>query len=190
MNEAKRKKIQLAIFQGASLLATLAVVYYFTYIDKPERFDPAILIYAFIGSMGSLGLEALLEGREKNRKRVFIVYDQNDKEFALALSNYLSINKTLVYDENKIVKAGDRFNKNLRESILNSDSFIIVLSENLLLSDFLKEEISVAEVGDKKIIPVIKDDTVIPGFLSGYKPLNFKRSDNGSLEFEHLLSAI
>lgn len=175
------------------VIVILSLMCYTTSLINP-KFDLSTCLQTIAGGLLGLGFSCCIilfyERKMKKKKCVFITYDQNDREFALALSNYLSINKTIVYDENQIVRIGDSFNENLKESIVNSDSFIVVLSENLVFSDFLKKEISLAEEGNKKIIPVIKDNTAIPSFLSNYKPANFKRSHNGSFEFQQLLGAI
>ena len=175
------------------VIAILSLMCYTTSLINP-KFDLSTCLQTIAGGLLGLGFSCCIillhERKMKKKKCVFITYDHNDREFALALSDYLSINQTIVYDENQIVKAGDSFNENLKESIVNSDSLIIVLSENLVFSDFLKKEISLAVKENKKIIPVIKDNTAIPSFLSNYKPANFKRSYNGSPEFRHLLSAI
>lgn len=154
-------------------------------------FKLSSLLEPMVGILVVTGLYTLLYIKVARRqKRVLMIYHRNDEEFALALLDYLSANNIIVYKENKVVRIGDRIDKKLKRSIHSYDSFIVVLSKNLLHTDFLKKEIDLAKEKNKKVIPVIKDNTTIPSFLSEFKPADFKGGENGSLEFGQLLSAI
>ena len=67
MDVAKRNKIAAGISWGIWLAILIAIWRYYPYLNNADRFDPAIPVYLFIGSIVALGVEKLIFRRKENK---------------------------------------------------------------------------------------------------------------------------
>jgi len=121
------------------------------------------------------------------KKRVFISYSYQDKEFVEWLKNELQgLGLEIWYDQAEI-QVGDSIKKKVNEGIQSSSAFILVLSNSSKNSDWVRYEMNSALLLNaiKKgvaILPIKIDDSEIPPDLSGYLYADFSNNREQGLE--------
>lgn len=121
------------------------------------------------------------------KKRVFISYSYQDKEFVEWLKTELQdLGLDIWYDESEIL-VGDNIQKKVNEGIQSSSAFILVLSNSSKNSDWVRYEMNSAILLNaiKKgisILPIKIDDSEIPSDLSGYLYADFSDDRKKGLE--------
>ena len=108
------------------------------------------------------------------KKKAFISYSNQDREFARRLSDQLFNSGIEVWIDQYEIKAGDSLvEKIFSEGLAKADFFIILLSNSSVNSSWVKEELSIAVInrinGLTKIIPVLKEKCEIPVPLRALK---------------------
>jgi len=121
------------------------------------------------------------------KKRVFISYSYQDKEFVEWLKNELQgLGLEIWYDQAEI-QVGDSIKAKVSEGIQSSSAFILVLSNSSKNSDWVRYEMNSALLLNaiKKgiaILPIKIDDLAIPSDLSGYLYVDFSTNREHGLE--------
>lgn len=166
-----------------SIIATIIAIMFI--INKNDTvIDISTSILALVGSGIGLILSLLIKkvSDKNSKKKVFLSYNINDKEFALKIRNDLEDNSIIVYNENAIIKPGDTINKELEDYISHSDIMIVIVSKNTHKSKFLKMEIEIAKKNKKIIIPILKEEVDIPSFLNNYNAADFRIEYENSIK--------
>lgn len=118
----------------------------------------------------------------KDKKRVYkIKHDLDHKGF-----------ETLIDDE--IIQYGDSIIGRIEEAIGKSNIVMCFLSNEFLLSEWVKEEwrqalVKQIEKGDKKVIPVFLEQVEPPGFLSGKKYLDLSNQETYDRNFSDFVNS-
>ncbi|OIN59964.1 toll/interleukin-1 receptor domain-containing protein [Arsenicibacter rosenii] len=99
------------------------------------------------------------------RISAFISYSGHDKEYAVNIAELLSENGIHVWMDDFNVKVGDTVVSTIESGIKESDYFIVLLSNNSINSDWVKQEIELAyitnhERNKPKIIPIVFDSLI------------------------------
>ncbi|WP_421976048.1 TIR domain-containing protein [Roseivirga seohaensis] len=121
------------------------------------------------------------------KKRVFISYSYQDKEFVEWLKTELQgLGLEIWYDKAEI-QVGDSIKTKVNEGIQSSSAFILVLSNSSKNSDWVRYEMNSALLLNaiKKgvaILPIKIDDSTIPSDLSGYLYADFSTNREQGLE--------
>ncbi len=121
------------------------------------------------------------------KKRVFISYSYQDKEFVEWLKAELQdLGLEIWYDESEIL-VGENIQKKVNEGIQSSSAFILVLSNSSKNSDWVRYEMNSAILLNaiKKgisILPIKIDDSEVPSDLSGYLYADFSDDRKKGLE--------
>lgn len=175
----------------ASIFITLVGIVFV--INKNEKLINTMtsilaLLGSIIGLVLSLILKNTVKGIQDKKLKVFISYNISDSDFASRIASDLKRNNIIVFDENEIVKPGDVIGKELENYISHSDKVIVVVSKSSYKSKFLKNEIEIARKSKTGVIPILKEDSEIPNFLSAYKPADFRIDYANS--FDQLLASL
>jgi len=123
----------------------------------------------------------------KMKKRVFISYSYQDKEFVEWLQNKLKdFDIEFWYDQAEI-DVGESIKEKVNEGLNSSSAFILVLSHSSKNSDWVKYEMNSALLLNaiKKgisILPIKIDDSEVPADLSGYLYADFSKDKDKGLE--------
>lgn len=121
------------------------------------------------------------------KKKIFISYSYQDKEFVEWLKSNLSgLGLEFWYDQQEI-NIGDSIKEKVNEGIQSSSAFILVLSSSSMNSDWVKYEMNSALLLNaiKKgitILPIKIDDSKVPSDLSGYLYADFSSNREQGLE--------
>lgn len=103
--------------------------------------------------------------KSNDQPLVFISYSHHDRELCKQLSKMLE-DKTKVqvwYDKELI--AGETFRKKIVEAIRDSDYFVVLLSGDSILSEWVLDEVEYAKRLHKRILPVYAEETKLPDEL-------------------------
>jgi HJR/Mrr/RecB family endonuclease len=112
------------------------------------------------------------------KRKVFISYSQEDKEFVEWLIRHLSdLNIDIWYDNNEL-RLGDSIKSRISEGIQSSSIFIVVLSNSSKSSAWVNYELNSALILSAmkkgvRIIPLKIDDSELPSDLSGFLYADF-----------------
>lgn len=173
--------LKIALF--LSLVVTVGIIIYI--INKNGTvIDFSTSLLALIGSCIGFGLSLLLKKAfaSSNKRKIFLSYNMNDKDFAMKISSDLRDHNIIVFNENEIIQPGDTIGKIIEEHIIASDKFIVIISKTTYKSKFLKSEIELAKKNKKIIVPILKEEADIPNFLSSFKFADFRQDYDNSIK--------
>ena len=108
----KNNNQTLKIILFLSIIVTLGIIVYIMNKNGTiVEFSSSLL--ALLGSGIGLGLSFLLKKATigTSKRKVFLSYNMNDRDFAMRISSDLKENEIIVFDENEILKPGDTLNK-------------------------------------------------------------------------------
>lgn len=174
INKMEKSKIKEI---GFLVLIMLIMAMVIRVINNEETvIDLKVTFLAIIGSaLGVLASIFFKKIQNKYRKQyVYISYNINDSNFVNKLTEKLNEKGFSVLRENLVVSPGDEINGKIIGAIKDAKVFLFVVSSNVYKSKFLKEEVLIAKHKGIKIIPVLKDDSELPNYLSNYKLADFR----------------
>lgn len=99
------------------------------------------------------------QDQSKRPIRVFLSHAAADREMAHELRQRLIASGARLFSID-MLSAGGPWQTRLREELVASDVFVVVLSPNALKSDFVLQEIGAAWALDKRVVVVATDDRV------------------------------
>ena len=82
-----------------------------------------------------------------------ISYSHQDSELMLRIRDLLTANGFDVWVDTKL-KGGSNFFKNIGSAVIGCDIFFYILTEHSVASKFCQDEVSLARISNKKILPV------------------------------------
>jgi TIR domain len=121
--------------------------------------------------------------------KVFISYSRKDIGFVRKLAGDLEKAGYEVWWDLTDLRGGDDWLRVIPAAIESSDSFIVVLSPNSALSDWVKKEYTQALSSRKKIIPIMLVPSSVPFALNTINYIDFT-SDDYAANFQNLLDAL
>jgi hypothetical protein len=129
--------------------------------------------------------------------KFFISYSTVDRAFARKLRKQIAVtdNAHTFFLDSVELPAGAKIAHTLQRRIEWCDFFIILLSGNSTKSKWVKFELECAleneiQSGQKKIFPVLLDDTDIPKMLDQYLAIDFSVKENFTGDFFRLMNGI
>jgi len=103
---------------------------------------------------------------------VFISYSSKDIKKAAAVWEHLRADGHAVYFAEKTAKTGTKLSSELEQQIKGCDVFIVLWSQNAKDSDWVSQEIGIAQGAGRTIMPVILEEGLnLPGFIQERKYL-------------------
>ena len=121
--------------------------------------------------------------------KVFISYSRKDIGFARKLAGDLEKAGYEVWWDLTDLRGGDDWLRVIPAAIESSDQFIVVLSPNSAISDWVKKEYTQALSSRKKIIPIMLARSSVPFALNTINYVDFT-SDDYAANFQNLLDAL
>lgn len=121
------------------------------------------------------------------KKRVFISYSYEDKEFVEWLKDNLQgLGHEIWYDQQEI-QLGDSIKQKITLGIQSSSTFIVILSNSSKNSNWVRYELNSALLLNAinkgiKILPIKIDDSEVPSDLSSYLYADFSKNREQGLE--------
>jgi hypothetical protein len=133
-------------------------------LDAHQNLKLGVNIFSFLSS--SKKSKATLDFTPK----VFISYQNADKEFAGLLADKLRQQNMEVWFDKFNLVIGDSLTESIDRGIIESDFFILLISDAALKSNWVKKEYQAANAralneGKMKILPVMLEDCDRPAFL-------------------------
>ena len=93
--------------------------------------------------------------------KIFVSYSRKDgKIFADHIHEYFTALDEDVFTDTKNIRAGYNWNKELNDSILGSDIFVIICTPHSLRSPEVEKEVEIAQNAGKRIIPCVYTEVV------------------------------
>ena len=121
--------------------------------------------------------------------QLFISYSRKDIGFVRKLAGDLEKAGYDVWWDLTDLRGGDDWLRVIPSSIESSDFFIVVLSQNSAISDWVKKEYTQALSSGKKIIPLMLARSSVPFALNTINYVDFT-SDDYAANFQSLLDAL
>ena len=121
--------------------------------------------------------------------KVFISYSRKDIGFVRKLAGDLEKAGYEVWWDLTDLRGGDDWLRVIPAAIESSDSFIVVLSPNSSISDWVKKEYTQALSSRKKIIPIMLATSSVPFALNTINYVDFT-SDDYAANLQKLLDAL
>lgn len=126
---------------------------------------------------------------------VFLSHSSSDKEWVFKLKGALrqyGIGAWLDKDE---ISPGERFAEALENALKHCGTIVLVVTKEALHSEWVKTEYHhaltlISKTKNKQIIPIIKDNVELPGFLSDVNRVNFTDSAKYNLNVWSLVWGI
>ncbi len=126
----------------------------------------------------------------------FISYSSLDKAFVRRLVRDLESQGTSVWHDEREVHIGESITSKIAEGLASCDVFIVVLSSNIVQSEWVKEGLRIAyqrrieTAGGRVIMPVLIEKCPIPAFLKDYKYVSFEEPANYEESLRGLYNSI
>ena len=121
--------------------------------------------------------------------KIFISYSRKDIGFVRKLAGDLEKAGYDVWWDLTDLRGGDDWLRVIPAAIESTDHFIVVLSPNSAVSDWVKKEYTQALGLSKKIIPIMLTRSSVPFALNTINYLDFT-SDDYAVNFQNLLDAL
>jgi hypothetical protein len=122
-------------------------------------------------------------------QKIFISYSRKDIDFARRLAGDLEKAGYDVWWDISDLRGGDDWVREIPAAIEGSDFFIVVLTPNAAVSEWVRKEYTQALSLRKKIIPIMLARTSVPFALNTINYVDFT-SDNYAVSLRQLLDAL
>jgi len=105
--------------------------------------------------------------------RIFISYSRYDKGIVDVIIKWLRQSGYEVFDQDFDLKMGDNISSRIEKDASNADAWVAVVSSSSLKSKRVLQEFSLLAMTElsneeRKIVPIVIDDSPIPSYLSSY----------------------
>ena len=122
-----------------------------------------------------------LSETEASKKRIFISYSHEDREFVERLAKALhNAGEEVWWDRWEILGGDSLIQKIFEEGLAQAAAFVVVLSSESVKSKWVRQELDVATVrkieGVTKIIPVVRDNVEIPTALRALLRIDMRQN--------------
>ncbi len=113
--------------------------------------------------------------------KAFISHSRKDKAFIDTLIQALKTKKVDVWIDTESLRGGDDITKTIKKALLEIDYFIIVLSKNSVISEWVNFELSTTLVNEislerKIVVPVLIDNCELPDSIKNRYYIDFRNS--------------
>ncbi|HUX30625.1 MAG TPA: toll/interleukin-1 receptor domain-containing protein [Thiobacillus sp.] len=126
---------------------------------------------------------------------VFLCHSHRDKRFVRALAGRLRANGIRVWVDEAEINVGDSLIDKIEQAIDEVDYVIAVISTASIESRWVQEELHLAmtrQIEDRRIVvlPLLKEDCNLPGFLKGKLAADCTRPHRRPREYKKLIASI
>lgn len=121
------------------------------------------------------------------KPKIFISHSWEDNEIAKRLAENLRRDGAEIWVEFSKLKAGDSYIERMNKVLEWCDTFVLLWSESAAKSEWVKIEWQRAIYLDKKIIPLILEDTKLPAILRASLHIDFIKFNKGYEQLRDIL---
>ena len=112
---------------------------------------------------------------------IFISHSELDSELIESISSALKRIGLTAYVEENVMNYGEKIVESVCEAIDESDSFLVVLTDVSVRSQWVNQEIGYAFAKDQEIIPVRVGKIAVSGMISGIKGIKSKSASRDEI---------
>ena len=161
------KQLVTVYISFIAVIITVVTVIWSTYEFKNDlEFTTVLLGVAASLAGGMLSILFLRATTRKYRDKIFISYSYHDKKVADDLRERLKSERFILNIDEENVLVGENIKEVINKELESSSIIIVLLSKHSSKSDFVNFEIKKAIESEKKVLPVIIDESVeIPELL-------------------------
>jgi len=123
-------------------------------------------------------------------QKIFISYSRRDITFVRKLAGDLEKLGYDVWWDVSDLRGGDDWVRNIPEAIEASEYFLVVLSPNSLISEWVRKEYTQALTLQKKVVPLMLAASRVPFSLNTINYVNFTLEDEYASSLNNLLTAL
>ena len=128
-------------------------------------------------------------GHDKPMFNVFVSYSTTDLSHVEELKLQLAANEVEIFVAEHSVLAGEDLSKEIKEAIARCDLFVLLWSQEARRSDWVPQEIGIADQQGKLIVPLVLEENLqLTGFISGLKYIDVTK--DRQLAFEEAQSRV
>lgn len=112
---------------------------------------------------------------EQKQRLTFISYSRADSEFALELAKELRSSGFYIWLDQLDIPTGVRWDDEVERALLACDIFMVILTPDSIASNNVKDEIGYAIDSNKRILPVLLENAVLPFRLRRFQYVDFTK---------------
>jgi len=102
--------------------------------------------------------------------KVFISYSSKDMSVVNQIKKTIEASDIDVFVAENSIKPGENLNDSIIKNIKESDMFVLLWDKNTTGSDYVKQEIGMAKLADKIIVPFVLNEGIpLPDFIRDIK---------------------
>ncbi|PUB76297.1 MAG: hypothetical protein DBP03_04870 [gamma proteobacterium symbiont of Ctena orbiculata] len=114
-----------------------------------------------------------VEGTVHTGKDFFITHSEHGKEWANSIQSYLASHGFTIRLIDDVILPGDAWSDAMRQTLAQSACLIVVVTEDLMNSQFVSRELEFASSHGKAIIPIRVEKAEIPRYLTMVQAIEF-----------------
>lgn len=111
---------------------------------------------------------------ETHEVEIFISYSSHDKVLVEKLSAILRVVNPKIFRDADNIAPGQKWELKILDSLAAAKTVIVFWCRHSKSSEWVEKEINESIEGNKKIVPVLLDDTPMPKHLCSYQAIPFK----------------
>lgn len=93
----------------------------------------------------------------KTPYQIFLSHSSKDKKFVDTITSFAKLIDIKVYRYDHDIQPGVNLSDKLKQAMKKADAFIVLLSEASQFSPYVHQEIGMAEISNKPIIPLVQE---------------------------------
>ncbi|HEX2997818.1 MAG TPA: toll/interleukin-1 receptor domain-containing protein [Anaerolineales bacterium] len=109
----------------------------------------------------------------EKQRLTFISYSRADKEFALGLARELRSSGFLIWLDQLDIPTGSRWDDEVEKALDQCEIFMVIMTPRSIVSNNVKDEIGYAIDSNKRIMPVLLENAVLPFRLRRFQYVDF-----------------
>ncbi|HMB23943.1 MAG TPA: toll/interleukin-1 receptor domain-containing protein [Anaerolineales bacterium] len=109
----------------------------------------------------------------EKQRLTFISYSRADKEFALGLARELRSSGFLIWLDQLDIPTGSRWDDEVEKALDQCEIFMVIMTPRSIASNNVKDEIGYAIDSNKRIMPVLLENAVLPFRLRRFQYVDF-----------------
>src|SRR5512138_3866951 len=111
----------------------------------------------------------------EKQRLTFISYSRGDRDFALGLARELRASGFHIWLDQLDIRTGDRWDDEVEKALDQCEIFLVILTPRSISSNNVKDEIGYAIDSNKRIMPVLLENVVLPLRLRRFQYVDFTR---------------
>jgi hypothetical protein len=108
-------------------------------------------------------------------RRIFVSYSRVDREIVVSLTHFVKLGGALVFRDEDAIDPGEDWPRVLQEGIRDCDYVVVFWSTNAAASKAVMAEYGFGLNLNKKIVPILMDDTPLPEPLQRFQWIDYRR---------------